>query len=111
MSAAIVIENAYLAYQQDVLLNQLNLKISANKITCLLGKSGVGKSTLLRLIAGLVTDQQSTVFRGRIVSEDSLDLSNSIAYMAQSDLLLPWLTAYDNACLGNRLRNTLTQSI
>lgn len=101
-AAAISIENATLSYQDHVLFNQLTLSIPANKITCLLGKSGVGKSTLLRLIAGLVATDDTTNFRGKITSV------NQIAYMAQTDLLLPWLNALDNALLGYRLRNKVT---
>lgn len=63
--------------------------------TCLIGPSGAGKSTVLRLMAGLPTGAR---FQGQVTAPDR------IAYMAQADLLLPRLTAVENATLGQRLR-------
>ncbi|WP_299967985.1 ABC transporter ATP-binding protein [uncultured Roseobacter sp.] len=77
------------------------LMIPAARWTCLLGRSGVGKSTILRLILGLET---GGVFTGRIAATDGAALTGRITYMAQSDLLLPWLTVRENVCIGARLR-------
>ncbi len=70
----------------------------------MLGPSGCGKSTLLRLIAGLI---KTPTLHGRphhLVPSD-------IAYMAQNDLLLPWLTTIDNILIGNKLRGGSTSII
>ncbi len=69
--------------------------------TCLLGPSGAGKSTALRLIAGLET---GAAFDGRIEASDGRPLAGRVAYMAQDDLLLPWLDLRGNVGLGARLR-------
>lgn len=69
--------------------------------TCLLGPSGVGKSTALRLIAGLET---GAAFAGTIAASDGRPLAGRVAYMAQDDLLLPWLDLRGNVGLGARLR-------
>ncbi|MCA8878689.1 MAG: ABC transporter ATP-binding protein [Rhodobacteraceae bacterium] len=71
--------------------------------TCLLGPSGVGKSTALRLIAGLDTGAD---FQGDIKALDGSPLTGRVAYMAQSDLLLPWLDLRGNVALGARLRGS-----
>jgi putative hydroxymethylpyrimidine transport system ATP-binding protein len=94
----IIIRDAYLAYDNVVLFDHLNITLPPGKCTCLLGPSGVGKSTLLQLIAGLVTKNEKTLFHGKIQCDED------VAYMAQSDLLLPWLTAFDNALLGSHIR-------
>jgi putative hydroxymethylpyrimidine transport system ATP-binding protein len=83
------------------LIADLELKVAANSWTCLLGPSGVGKSTLLRLIAGLETGGE---FQGSVTVGDGMGLAQRIAYMAQSDLLLSWLNIHDNVLLGARLR-------
>lgn len=67
----------------------------------MLGPSGCGKSTLLRLMAGLHTDG---VFTGKLGVSDHRPVSGRIAYMAQDDLLFPWLTVRQNVSLGARLR-------
>ncbi|SHH17830.1 putative hydroxymethylpyrimidine transport system ATP-binding protein [Cognatiyoonia sediminum] len=84
------------------LFDGITLTLPAAEWTCLLGPSGVGKSTILRLILGLDT---AGTFTGSIETSDAKPLDNRISYMAQSDLLLPWLTVLENAVLGARLRD------
>lgn len=100
----IIIRDAYLAYNNTIVFSNLSFTISAKKCTCLLGSSGIGKSTLLRFIAGLISKNSNTQFHGKITCEENNVLTNKISYMAQSDLLLPWLTALDNSLLGFHLR-------
>ncbi len=111
---AIHIKNAFLAFRDTVLFDNLNLDLSAGKMTCLLGPSGIGKSTLLRLIANIITPetarQEKITIRATITCDNSLPLSEHVAYMAQTDLLLPWLSALDNVLLGARLRGTLSST-
>lgn len=83
------------------LFGPIAFTVLASKWTCILGSSGVGKSTLLRLIAQL---PMAGEFTGTITAEDKESLEVNVSYMAQSDLLLPWLTVVDNVMLGNRLR-------
>ncbi|MFD2739148.1 ABC transporter ATP-binding protein [Sulfitobacter aestuarii] len=77
------------------------LDLPGGQWSCLLGPSGVGKSTLLRLILGLAT---GGTFDGTIRASDDAPLSDRVSYMAQSDLLLPWLSLTENVVLGARLR-------
>jgi putative hydroxymethylpyrimidine transport system ATP-binding protein len=83
------------------LFGPLRLEVAAKKWSCLLGPSGVGKSSLLRLIAGLETGID---FDGAVAASDGAPLDGRIAYMAQSDLLFPWLDVTGNVLTGARLR-------
>lgn len=103
-SPPIMIRDAYLSQDNRVLFDSLSLTITAQKFTCLLGPSGVGKSTLLRFIAGLIVANKKTLFHGKIMENENKLISSKISWMAQTDLLLPWLTAFDNAMLGAHLR-------
>lgn len=85
------------------LFGPLALEMEAGEWTCLLGPSGVGKSTLLRLIAGLETGAE---FTGTLDADDGAPLEGRVAFMAQSDLLFPWLDVRGNVGLGARLRGT-----
>jgi NitT/TauT family transport system ATP-binding protein len=83
-------------------IDGLDLDVPACGVLGLVGPSGCGKSTLLELIAGL---QQPT--RGEIALGDSTHPRGRLAhcaFMPQSDLLLPWLSAIDNAALALRNR-------
>ena len=84
-----------------LLFDGLEMLIGAGQWTCLLGPSGVGKSTLLRLLAGLDSHVE---FTGIIRTNDGMALAGRVSYMAQSDLLMPWATIMDNVSLGSRLR-------
>ncbi|WP_297774846.1 ATP-binding cassette domain-containing protein [uncultured Roseovarius sp.] len=79
----------------------LHLTVPAGRITCLLGPSGVGKTTLLRLIAGV---DDVTEFTGSITASDDRSLAGRMALMAQGDLLMPWLDVLGNVTIGARLR-------
>jgi putative hydroxymethylpyrimidine transport system ATP-binding protein len=81
-------------------LQNLSLSIEAARTTCLLGPSGAGKTTLLRLLAGLIPPPEGA----RIETSDARPLAGRIAFMAQADLLFPWLDVLGNATLGARLR-------
>ena len=88
-------------YGDHLLFENLSFDLAASKWTCLLGPSGVGKSTLLQLLAGLAPEVR---FVGRIEASNGEVLASQISYMAQSDLLFPWLDIQQNVMLGQRLR-------
>ncbi len=98
---ALTVEAARLTYRGESLFDGLDLEIPGGGWICLLGPSGVGKSSLLRLIAGLAGPDASAA----VSAGDGRPLSGRLAYMAQQDLLLPWLSILDNVALGARLRS------
>jgi len=87
----------------EALFRDIRLELAAGAWTCLIGPSGCGKSTALRLIAGLETGVR---FEGRVAASDGAPVAPRVAYMAQADLLLPWLDVTGNVTLGARLRGT-----
>ncbi|WP_343561529.1 ABC transporter ATP-binding protein [Kiloniella sp. b19] len=87
---------------EGLLFPPLELTLPAGQWSCLLGSSGVGKTTILRLLAGL---EAHVIFDGSITCSDSAPLNGRIAYMTQADLLFPWRTVLDNVCLGASLRH------
>lgn len=95
---------ASLVYNGLTLFDGLNLELAGGDFTCLLGPSGIGKSSLLRLLAGLTPPGVS----GELSGGDGRPLTGRVAYMAQQDLLLPWLSVLQNVTLGDRLRGEAT---
>ncbi len=81
-------------------LDRFSLAIAGSRTTVLLGPSGSGKSSLLRLVAGLLPLPAGA----SIAATDSGPVQGRLAWMAQQDLLLPWLSLLDNVALGARLR-------
>ena len=82
------------------LFSGLNLHVPAGQWTCLLGPSGVGKSTVLNLFADLA---EGVSFDGELGASDG-PLSGRVALMAQDDLLMPWLSVAGNVSIGAKLR-------
>ena len=80
---------------------RISFTMQAGSWTCMLGPSGVGKTTILRLIAGL---ESEIVLDGRIELKEGGRPTGQISLMSQTDNLLPWLNATENVVLGNRLR-------
>jgi NitT/TauT family transport system ATP-binding protein len=80
-----------------LVLEGVDLTIAEGEIVGLLGRSGVGKSSLLRIIAGLTRPKSGEVrWRGRPLAGPS----EGIAMVFQSFALFPWLTVLENVELG-----------
>ena len=71
-------------YDSKKIFNDFNMNIEPYEITCILGPSGVGKTTLFNVISGL-TDYEG----GEITGIEN----RNISYLFQEPRLLPWLTA------------------
>ncbi len=89
------------AHTTGWIFRDADLRLAPGRWTCLLGPSGVGKSTILRLLAQLETNG---TFIGEISADDGQPLSGRLAYMAQADLLAPWLDVRGAVTMGARLR-------
>ncbi|NBI13926.1 ATP-binding cassette domain-containing protein [[Haemophilus] felis] len=93
---AVELRQLSVQFDQKLLFEHLNFALPQGKWTSILGSSGVGKSTLLRVIAGLET---------RGVSGDIQFAPNTqLSYMAQQDALYPWLSVLDNVQLSQHLQ-------
>ncbi len=93
MMQDIIFDGVSFSWGEKALCQHLNLRLRGGKTSVLLGASGIGKSTLLRLVAGLVTPHAGTI-RGA---------QGSVAWMGQQDLLYPWLTVLENVMLAARM--------
>ena len=79
-------ENLVFAYDSSPVIKDFSAEFEAGKITAIVGPSGLGKTTLLNLLAGLIKPDS-----GRIVSD-----FDKISYIFQDPRLFPWLSALDN---------------
>ena len=95
----IEIRNLALRFGDTTIFEDLSFDIPGGQFSALLGASGVGKTTLLKIVAGLETPSAGTVR-----ATDGGPGPGRLAYMGQQDLLYPWLTVRQNVTLGARLR-------
>ncbi len=102
IGAAISIRGLSHSYGDLQTIERLDLTVAAHGVLGLVGPSGCGKSTLLELIAGLQEPESGAIELGD--ARDPHGRLDRCAYMPQRDLLLPWLSAIDNAALALRNR-------
>ncbi|GAA0317757.1 ABC transporter ATP-binding protein [Bacillus carboniphilus] len=82
----------------------MNWKLEKGQFYSLLGKSGCGKTTLLKLASGLLQPKQGSVF---LDQKKILKPSPKIGYVFQSPTLLEWKTVMDNILLPLSLRRKI----
>ena len=88
--------------EQVKVLNGIDLDIPAHQITIILGRSGCGKTTLLRLVAGLEVFEEGEV--------QGINLKRK-AYVFQEDRLMPWLDVKKNITFGLKNKEVNDQKI
>jgi osmoprotectant transport system ATP-binding protein len=93
-------------YQTRAVLQNVTLTLHASQTHVLLGASGCGKTTLLRLIAGTIAPDSGTVTidGSPVVVTDPCPLAAQVGYMTQEGGLFPHLTAEQNVTLMARVR-------
>ena len=102
-----MVEFEHVSYRvagRDV-LRDLSLRVLEGETLVLLGRSGSGKTTALRLVNGLIAPHEGVVrVLGRPVGEwNQIELRRSIGYVIQSGGLFPHLSAAGNIALGPKL--------
>ena len=99
----LTIENLSVNYGQSQILNDVSLRIGPGQVVCLLGRNGVGKTTLLKTIMGLLRPRA-----GRVLYE-SRDVTAlpthrrawaGIGYIPQGRGIFPYLSVQENLLMG-----------
>ncbi len=88
------IKNLSYSFGNNPILKDINIHVNKNEMVAIVGSSGVGKSTLFNLIAGVLKKQV-----GEITINGSNDYIGKVAYMLQKDLLFEHKTIIDNVIL------------
>ncbi|MEG3114908.1 ABC transporter ATP-binding protein [Salinicola sp. 4072] len=97
----LIVRQASLTFGDRPLFHGLQARFDAGSWTCLLGRSGSGKSSLLRMIASLRLPDNHHL---DLATSDGAPLAGRLAWMAQQDLLVPWQRVVDNVMLGAHWR-------
>lgn len=105
-------QNVTKRFDGRTILKRISLKIYEGHVTTIIGKSGVGKSVLLKHIIGLLTPEEGRIlFRGKPINElkkKEWDRYRSqISYMFQSNALFDSMTVFENIALPLRQTTSL----
>ncbi len=95
------------AYGESRILWGVDLQAERGKVTTIMGRNGVGKTTLLRTLMGLLRTKDSIVFEGEEIQHcaTSKRAKKGMGYVPQGREILPKLTVYENILIGTESRN------
>lgn len=104
MTVSLEVQEVYSGYSEDIMILQgVSLSAARGRITAILGANGVGKSTLLKTVAGFVRPSQGRIFWNgqELAGASPWDLARlRIAFIPQGRSVFPYLTVEENLALG-----------
>jgi ABC-type Fe3+/spermidine/putrescine transport system ATPase subunit len=105
----ITLKDISFSYKDKPVLKELSLDFKDNQINCLLGGSGSGKTSILRLIAGLEIPQRGTVKIDEVVVSENQKIlipphKRNLGFIFQDLALWPHFTVYKNIAFGLKER-------
>jgi urea ABC transporter ATP-binding protein UrtE len=100
------LQQVEVAYRQSLICQGVSLGVDSNEVVCLLGRNGVGKTTLMRALMGILPNRAGRIlFDGRdITSLPSHERARlGMAYVPQGRLVFPQLTVAENLRSGTMI--------
>lgn len=98
MQPIITFEYVHKAYDGTIVLNDIHLNIEQGAFVTIVGASGGGKTTLLKMVNGLLTPDSGNVYiKGKNIQQMNLiQLRRHIGYAIQGSVLFPHMTVAEN---------------
>jgi len=103
--AEVILKNIVKKYDTKTIINNVSLKIKDKEFLVLVGSSGCGKSTILRMIAGLEDITSGEIYIGDKCVNNTHPKDRDIAFVFQSYALYPHMTVYENIAFPLKMRN------
>ena len=100
------LENVTKSFDDEKVLNSVNLSIKKNEFFTLLGPSGCGKTTMLRIIGGFENADDGNVFFDGVNINDLPPNKRNLNTVFQKYALFPHMNVYDNVAFGLKIKKT-----
>lgn len=107
----VILKNVKKIYDKKIVINNVDLEIKDKEFVVLVGASGCGKSTILRMIAGLEEITSGEILIGDKKVNDVPPKDRDIAFVFQSYALYPHMTVRENIAFGLKMRKVDKKTI
>lgn len=96
------VKNLSFSYRKKPILENISFEFSENKSVCILGKNGVGKSTLFKCLLGFLSPQRGEIkINGQLFSKDSIqERAKQISYIPQKQQSVFSFTVFEMILMG-----------
>lgn len=107
MKEIIKFEHIKKQYGEATILSDFNLSVEKGEFLTIIGSSGCGKTTILKMVNGLIIPDNGTIYvEGKDIKEgDMIELRRNIGYAIQGSVLFPHLNVEDNIAYVPNLLN------
>lgn len=105
------LQNISFSYKQTPVISNLNLNVEQGEFCTLLGSSGCGKTTILRLISGFLEPQNGTIKINGQIQNGILPNKRKIGMVFQDYALFPHLTVEENLLYGLKLQKDFKKNL
>ena len=109
--SSVILKDVKKVYDKNLVINNINLEIKDKEFVVLVGASGCGKSTILRMIAGLEEITDGEIFIGDKKVNDIHPKDRDIAFVFQSYALYPHMTVREKIAFGLKMRKVDKKTI
>lgn len=111
MQNKLTVKNLFKKYENKPLLAGVSFTVKEGETICLLGRSGSGKSTILRIIAGIEQPESGEVFWNQQNMRDIPVHQRNFGFMFQDYALFPHMNVFENVAFGLRMQNLPAETI
>ena len=97
------VTNLQVNYAESVIVNDVSITVPSGQVVCLMGRNGMGKTTLMKAIMGTLKPRAGYIsFDGRDVTKQPSHLRAraGVGYVPQGRGIFPYLTVYENLLMG-----------
>lgn len=91
-------------FGDEHVLKNISVEVNKGETLSVLGKSGCGKTTLLKILAGLEEEDNGEIYINQQLINDLSPQQRKVIYLSQETLLFPHLSVFDNIAFGLKIR-------
>ncbi|MFC4402281.1 urea ABC transporter ATP-binding subunit UrtE [Gracilibacillus xinjiangensis] len=90
-------------YEESMVIRNIDIEVDKNQVICVMGRNGVGKSTLLKTIIGILQSKNGSIhYQDEDITKtrSSIRAQKGIGYVPQGREIFPKMTVYENLLIG-----------